>query len=158
MTVKPIPDGYSTATPYLTAKGTAAAIDYYKKAFGAEEIMRHAAPDGRVAHAEIKIGNSRIMLGDEFPEMNVKSPKSLGGTPVSIYLYVNDVDSIFKSALAAGGTSLRAVQDEFYGDRAGTLVDPFGHRWTIATHKEDVPKDELERRMKTAMSPKAAAK
>ena len=153
MAVKPIPDGYYTVTPYLIIKGAAAALDFYKKAFGATEVMRFAGPDGRVGHAEIKIGNSVVMLADEHPEMNALSPKTLGGSPVGILLYVEDVDSLFKQAVAAGGTAKRPVTDQFYGDRAGTIEDPFGHNWTIATHKKDVSHEEVMKAME-AMKPK----
>jgi PhnB protein len=146
MAVKPIPEGYHSATPYLIIGGAAKAIEYYKKAFGATELMRFPTPDGKVGHAEIKIGDSQIMLADEYPEMGYKSPQALGGSPVSIMLYVEDVDSVFKRAVAAGGTVKEAVQDKFYGDRGGTLIDPFGHIWHIATHKEDVSLEEMERR------------
>jgi PhnB protein len=152
MAVKPIPDGYHTVTPYLIIKGAAGALDFYKKAFGAEELMRHATPDGRVGHAEIKIGDSRIMLADEFPEMNAVGPQSLGGTPVGFCIYLADVDAAAARAIAAGAKVERPVQDQFYGDRSGTLIDPFGHKWTLATHKEDVSPEELQRRM-AAMKP-----
>jgi PhnB protein len=154
MAVKPIPDGYYTATPYLIVKGAARAIDYYKQAFGAEELMRVPMPDGKLGHAEIKIGNSPIMLADESPEMGHKSPDSLGGSPVGLVLYVTDVDKTFAQAIKAGGKSVMAVQDKFYGDRSGTLTDPFGHQWTIATHKEDVPMEEMQRRLKNEMAEK----
>ncbi len=147
MAVKPTPDGYHTATPYLIARGAAAAIDFYKAAFGATEIMRCPGPEGKLMHAEIKIGDSFIMLADEFPDMNILSPTSLGGPSSLILLYMPDVDAQFAQAVAAGATVERPVKKEFYGDRAGTLVDPFGHRWTIATHVEDVPPDEMKRRM-----------
>jgi len=130
MAVKPIPDGYHTVTPYLVVKGAASAIDFYKKAFGATELMRMAGPDGRVGHAEIRIGDSPIMLADEFPEMGFKGPQSLGGSAVGILLYVKDVDTLFNQAVAAGGKVSRPVKDQFYGDRSGTLTDPFGHVWT----------------------------
>jgi PhnB protein len=149
MPVKPIPDGYHTATPYLIVNGGAAALEFYRKAFGAEERMRCPMPDGRMGHAEIQIGDSCIMLADEFPEMGAKGPKSLGGSPVGICLYVNDCDASFQRALDAGATVLRPLQDQFYGDRSGTLTDPFGHQWTIATHKEDVSPEEIQRRMKS---------
>jgi PhnB protein len=147
MPVKPIPDGYHTATPYLIVDGAARAIDYYKQAFGATELMRFDGPDGRVAHAEIRIGNSPIMLADEMPQMGYRSPQAYGGSPVGLMLYVTDADSVFAQAIAAGGQEVRAVQDQFYGDRSGNLVDPFGHMWTISTHKEDVSPEELHRRM-----------
>ncbi|MBI4229521.1 MAG: VOC family protein [Planctomycetes bacterium] len=147
MAPKPIPEGYHTATPYLIVKGAAEAIEFYKKAFGARELMRFAQPGGKVGHAEIKIGNSPIMLADEYPDMGYRGPKSLGGTAVSILLYVEDVDRLFAQAIAAGGKVDRPVKDQFYGDRSGTLKDPFGHVWTIATHKEDVSPEEMHRRM-----------
>ena len=147
--VKPVPDGYHAVTPYLIVNGAASAIDFYKKAFGATELMRMASPDGRVGHAEIRIGDSPIMLADEFPEMGHKSPQTLGGSPISIMIYVTDVDTVFKQAIAAGGKEQRPVKDQFYGDRSGTLEDPFGHVWHVATHKEDVSPEEMERRMKT---------
>jgi PhnB protein len=143
---KPIPEGYHTATPYLVIQGAANAIEFYKKAFGATELMRMSGPGGKVMHAEIKIGDSPIMLGDEFPEMGVRGPKALGGSPVSIFLYVEDVDALAKQALAAGAKELMAVQDQFWGDRYGKLEDPFGHVWGIATHKEDVAPDEINKR------------
>jgi PhnB protein len=147
MPVKPIPDGYHTATPYLIVDGAARAIDFYKQAFGATELMRFDGPDGRVAHAEIRVGDSPIMVADEMPDMGYRSPQAYGGTPVGLMLYVPDVDAVFKQAIAAGGKEVRAVQDQFYGDRSGNLVDPFGHMWTISTHKEDVTPEEMQRRM-----------
>jgi PhnB protein len=146
MAVKPIPDGYHTVTPYLIVKGGAKAIDFYKKAFGAEELFRFPGPEGCVMHAELKIGDSPIMLADEFPDMGAVSPKSLGGTPVGILLYVKDCDAVFKKAVAAGAEVDREVKDQFYGDRSGTVVDPFGHKWTIATHIEDISVEECNRR------------
>ncbi len=154
--VKPIPDGYSSVTPYLIVAGAGDAIAFYKKAFGAEEIMRMAAPDGKVGHAEIQIGNARIMMGDEFPEMNCRSPKAYGGTPVSIMLYVDDVDATAKRAVEAGATLVRPVENQFYGDRMGTIEDPFGHSWHVATHIEDIPEGELRRRSDEAMKKMAA--
>lgn len=144
--VKPIPEGYHSVTPYLIIKDAAQAIDYYKTAFGAEELFR-MDHEGKIGHAEIKIGDSPIMLADENPEMKYLSPQSLGGTPVSIMIYVDDVDTIFKQAIDAGGVEHRALQDQFYGDRSGTLTDPFGHVWTVATHKEDVSPEEIEKRL-----------
>jgi len=152
MPVKPIPDGYHSVTPYLIVSGAAKALDYYKRAFGAEERMRFPMPDGRIAHAEIVIGDSVVMLADEFPQMGATSPQSIGGTPVGICLYVKDVDAVFKQAIAAGGKEEKPLQNQFYGDRSGTLVDPFGHKWTVATHIEDVPPEEMKRRM-AAMKP-----
>jgi len=146
MAVKPIPDGYHTATPYLIVRDAARAIAFYIQAFGATELMRFADPRGKVGHAEIKIGDSPIMLADEFPEMGHRSPQSLGGAAVSILLYVEDVDARFSQAIAAGAKALKPVAEQFYGDRSGTLQDPFGHMWTLATHKEDVTLEEIHRR------------
>ena len=146
MAVKPIPEGYHSVTPYLIIKGATEAIEYYKRAFGAIELMRMPAPGGKIGHAEIKIGDSPIMLADEFAEIGYKSPQTLRGSPVSIMIYVEDVDTIFGQAIAAGGKEQRPVKDQFYGDRMGTLEDPFGHVWHVATHKEDVPAEEMERR------------
>ncbi|WP_136419195.1 MULTISPECIES: VOC family protein [Oxalobacteraceae] len=145
--VKPIPDGFHTVTPYLTIKNAAAALDFYKKAFGADEVFRMTDPAGnKVGHAEIRVGNSPIMLSDEYPEMGGKSPDTLGGTPVMIHLYVENVDALVERAVKAGAKLERPVADQFYGDRGGMVVDPFGHKWWIATHIEDVPADELDRR------------
>lgn len=146
----PIPEGYHSVTPYLSIKGAAKAIDYYKQAFGATELFRMAGPDGKIGHAEIKIGDSPIMLADEFPEMEFVSPQTLGGTPVGIMIYVDDVDKIYKQAISGGGKEVKPLQNQFYGDRSGTLKDPFGHVWTVATHVEDVAPEELERRAKAA--------
>jgi PhnB protein len=151
MAVRPIPEGYHTATPYLIVRGAARALEFYKKAFNATELMRMPDPSGKIAHAEIQIGSSRLMLGDEQPEMGAKSPEALGGSPVGLCLYVEDVDALFKQAVAAGGKVERPVKDQFYGDRSGTLRDPFGHQWTISTHKEDVSPEEMNRRMAEAM-------
>jgi PhnB protein len=147
---KPIPEGYHTATPYLIIKDAAKAIEFYKKAFGAKEMMRMSQPDGRIGHAEIKIGNSPIMLADEFPEMGARSPQSLGGSPVSILLYVEDVDAFAEQAVAAGTKVVRPVKDQFYGDRSGSFEDPFGHQWHIATHVEDVAPEEMHKRAAAA--------
>jgi PhnB protein len=144
--VKPIPDGYHALTPYLSIKGAAEAIEFYKTAFGAIEVMRMAQPDGRVGHAELTIGDAKLMLADEFPEMNFRSPHSFGGTPVHLHLFVEDVDAVVKRALAAGAKEVRPVQDQFYGDRLGTVADPYGHVWHVATHKEDLSMEELKRR------------
>jgi PhnB protein len=149
-TVKPIPEGYHTATPYLIVNAAANAIEFYKKAFGAKEIMRMTQPDGKIGHAEIKIGDSPVMLADEFPQIGARSPQSLGGSPVSILLYVEDVDAMFTQAVAAGATVQRPVADQFYGDRAGGVTDPFGHVWYIATHKEDVSSEEMKKRAAAA--------
>jgi len=151
MAVKPIPEGYHTATPYLIINDAAAAIEFYKQAFAATEVMRCADPSGKIGHAEIKIGNSPIMLADEFPDMGFRGPKALGGSPVGILLYVEDVDARFNQAIAAGATERMPVKDQFYGDRSGTLTDPFGHVWTIATHKEDVSPEEVHKRFEAAM-------
>ncbi len=144
--VKPIPDGYHSVTPYLIIDGAADAIEFYKKAFGATEKLRMPMGD-RLGHAELLIGDSHVMLADEFPDMGNMGPKTRGGTTASFLIYVDDVDSAFKKAIDAGGTQRRAVEDQFYGDRAGTLEDPFGHQWTLATHVEDVPESDLEARM-----------
>jgi len=148
--VKPIPEGYHSVTPYLIIKGAADAIEFYKKVFGATELCRMPAPGGKVGHAEIKIGDSPIMLADESTEMGYTSPTTLGGTPVSIMIYVNDVDTIFTQAIAAGGKEKKPLEDQFYGDRSGTLIDPFGHVWHVATQKEDVSPEEMEKRMAAA--------
>jgi len=148
--VKPIPEGYHTATPYLYIKGAARAIEFYKQAFGATEMVRMPGPNGTVGHAEIKIGDSPIMLADERPEIGARSPETIGGSPVSILLYVEDVDGVFNKAVAAGAKVLRPVQDQFYGDRTGGVSDPFGHLWYIATHKEDVSPEEMRKRAAAA--------
>ena len=152
MATQPVPVGYHTVTPYLIVSGAAKALDFYKRALGAIEQMRMPGPEGKVMHAEIKIGDSVIMLADEFPEMGARSPQALGGTPVSICLYVPDVDSLFNQAIQAGGKVERPLQNQFYGDRSGTFIDPFGHKWTIATHIEDVSPEEIGRRMAAMQS------
>ena len=144
--VQPIPAGYHSVTPYLSIRGAADAIEFYKKAFGAKEIMRMPGPGGLVGHAEIRIGDSRIMLADEFAAMDFLSPKARGGTTVTIHMYMKDVDTAVARASAAGAKVVRPVQDQFYGDRTGSLEDPFGHVWHIATHKEDLSMAELKRR------------
>lgn len=154
---KPIPDGYQTATPYLIVKGAADAIEFYKKAFGATEMLRMADPQGRVGHAEIKIGDSVIMLADEHPAMGYRGPRTLGGSSVSILLYLADVDRVFERAVKASARAQRPVADQLYGDRSGTLEDPFGHVWTVATHVEDVPPEEMKRRAEAAMKPTTIA-
>ena len=143
---KPIPDGYHTVTPYLTIRNAADALDFYKRAFGAEECFRVASPQGKVGHAEIRIGDSAIMLSDEFPEMGARGPENLGGSPVMIHLYVEDVDALVERAVGAGAKLERPVADQFYGDRGGMVIDPFGHKWWLATHQEDVPPEELKKR------------
>jgi PhnB protein len=150
-TVKPIPEGYHEVTPYLIVDGAARALDFYKKVFGASERMRMPAPGGRIGHAELTLGRSVVMLADEHPEMGARGPRSIGGSPVSLNLYVPDVDATVKAAVAAGAKLVRPVEDRFYGDRTGTIEDPFGHHWHVATHKEDVAPDEMQRRM-AAMS------
>jgi PhnB protein len=157
MPVKAIPDGYNTVTPYLIIKGAAEAIEFYKKAFAATELFRMEGPDGQVMHAEIQIGDSRIMLGDECPEMGFRSPSSLGGSGFGIMLYVEDVDARFKQALAAGAKEARPLENQFYGDRSGTVTDPFGHVWTVATHIEDVSHEECRHRFEEMMKQKSAA-
>jgi PhnB protein len=150
---KPIPDGYRTVTPYLTVKGAARAIDFYKRAFGAQEVERLTGPDGQsVVHAEIKIGDSVVMLSDELPQMGCRSPQTLGGTTASIFLYVPDVDTAFKRAVDAGAKAAMAPADMFWGDRFGKLVDPFGHEWGMATHKEDLTPEEIRKRGAAAMA------
>ena len=144
--VKPIPPGYHSVTPYLALDDAAGAIEFYKRAFGARERMRMPAPGGKVGHAEVEIGDSCIMLADEYPDMGFRSPKAVGGTPVTLHLYVDDVDAVARQAVAAGTRELRPVKDQFYGDRTGTVEDPFGHVWHIATRKEELSPDELKRR------------
>ena len=151
MSVQPIPEGYHSVTPYLIVKGASDAIDFYGQAFGATEIMRLGSPDGKIGHAEMQIGDSRIMLADECPEMNAYAPESPGKSGVGICLYVEDVDAAFAQATAAGAKVQRPLQDQFYGDRSATLEDPFGHVWTIATHIEDVTPEEIQRRMESMM-------
>ncbi|HEX6503787.1 MAG TPA: VOC family protein [Terriglobales bacterium] len=152
MAVNYIPKGYHSATPYLICKGAARAIDFYKHVFGATELMRFPGPGGNIGHAEIKVGDSPIMLADEAPQMGYRSPESFGGSPVSIMLYVQDVDKVVDRAVKAGAKLERPVADQFYGDRNGTIQDPFGHVWTIGTHKEDVSPEEMQRRA-AAMAP-----
>jgi len=157
MAVKPIPVGYHSVTPYLIIKGAADAIEFYKQAFGATELFRFPAPDGKIGHAEIKIGDSPIMLADEFAEMGYKGPRALGGSPVSLMIYLEDVDTVFNRAVEAGASVKEAVQDKFYGDRTGTLTDPFGHVWHVSTHKEDVSMEEMEERAKAASAKASGA-
>jgi PhnB protein len=146
-TVNAVPSGHRTVTPYLAIKNAAKALEFYKYAFGATESYKLVMPDGRLGHAEIRLGDSMIMLADEFPEYGGKAPETLGGSPVSIHLYVEDVDAFFKKALAAGAKELKPVMDQFYGDRSGQLEDPFGHLWWVATHKEDIAPDEMQKRV-----------
>lgn len=148
--VKPVPEGYHTVTPYLICDGAAQAIDFYKKAFGAVETVRMPMPGGKVGHAEIKIGDSMIMLADENPTCDAKSPKQLGGTPVSVLIYVEKVDDVFNRAVAAGAKAVRQPQDMFYGDRSSWVIDPFGHSWYIHTHVKDVTPEEMQKAMKAA--------
>lgn len=150
MPVKPIPDGYRAVTPYLIVSGGAAAVDFYVKALGAVEKFRMAGPDGTIGHAEILLGGSPVMLADEAPDRGVRSPRTLGGAGVHLLLYVEEVDARFARAVAAGAKVLRPVADQFYGDRSGTLEDPFGHQWTLATHTEDLSEDEVRRRGEAA--------
>lgn len=146
MAVKPIPDGFHSITPYLLVRGGEKAIEFYKKAFGAVEKDRMVMPDGKIGHAELKIGDSIIMLADEMPDMGMAGPETLGGVGMSLLLYVDDVDAIFAKALEAGATETRAIEDKFYGDRMGNLKDPFGHSWSLATHKEDLTPEEMKKR------------
>lgn len=152
MATKPIPEGYHTVSPYLAVDDAARAIDYYVSAFGAKELFRMDAPGGRVGHAELQIGDSRIMLSDPFPQSSTRPPKELGGTTGSVFMYVEDVDAVVKRAVAAGATVTMEPDNMFWGDRFGTITDPFGHVWSIATHVEDVPPQELEQRAKAAMA------
>ena len=152
MAVKPIPEGYHSVTPYLCCRDAGAAIDFYKKAFGATELMRMGAPGEKIGHADIQIGDSHLMLADEFPEMGFLSPQSLGGSPMMLHLYVDDVDSTAKTAETAGAKVTRPVADQFYGDRGGQFEDPFGHKWYVATHVEDLSPEEVRERAAKAMS------
>jgi PhnB protein len=149
--VKAIPDEYRTITPYLCVDDAAAAIEFYTRVFGAKERMRMPAPDGRIGHAELTVGDSVLMLSDEYPEMEIRGPKSLGGTAVTLSIYVEDVDDVVERATNAGAKVRREVQDQFYGDRSGQIEDPFGHLWSIQTHVEDVAPDEMQRRAAAAM-------
>lgn len=149
---KPIPEGYRTLTPYLTVDDGRAAVDFYKRAFGASEVVRMDAPGGKIAHAELKIGDSIFMMGDEMAGSGARAPRSLGGTTGGIMLYVEDVDATFKQAVAAGAKVEQPVSNMFWGDRYGKLTDPFGHSWSVATHVEDVAPADMERRMREAMA------
>jgi PhnB protein len=150
-TVKPIPDSYPRVIPYLSVDGASSAIDFYTKVFAAKERVRMPGPDGKIGHAELEIGDSLLMLSDAFPGMGGQTPHSLGGTPVTLMVYVEDVDAVFDRAIKAGATEERKVENQFYGDRAGQFVDPFGHKWFVATHVEDVPPDEMAKRAAAAM-------
>ena len=149
---KPIPDDYPRVTPYLIVDGAGAAIDFYCSVLGATERMRMPAPDGRVGHAELQLGDSMIMLADENAQMDVRGPRAIGGTPVSLHVYVEDSDAVFERAVQAGARALRAVEDRFYGDRSGQFEDPFGHRWDVSTHVEDVPPEEMSKRAAAEMA------
>src|SRR4030095_16109766 len=157
MAVKPIPEGYHSVTPYLIIEGAVEAIAFYAKAFGAKELFRFPTPDGKIGHAELKIGDSPIMLAYAYPAMGYNSPKSLGGSPVSLMIYVENVDTVFNQAVQAGATVKEALSDKFYGDRSGSLIDPFGHVWHVSTHKEDVSMEEMEKRAKAASAGSSGA-
>jgi PhnB protein len=150
--VKPIPDEYPQVVPYLCVNGAAAAIQFYSQVFGATERLRMPGPDDPIGHAELQLGDSVIMLSDEFLEMNVRSPKTIGGSPVTLSVYVEDVDAVVERAVQAGATVLRPVENQFYGDRSGQFEDPFGHRWSVATHVEDISPEEMTRRAEEAMN------
>jgi PhnB protein len=152
MAVKPIPDGYHTVTPYLAVDDAVEAIEYYKRAFGANERVRMEAPGGKIGHAELEIGDALVMLSDPLPQFSTRPPKELGGTSVSVFMYVEDVDAVVKRAVDAGATITMEVADQFWGDRFGSVQDPFGHLWSIATHVEDVPPEEMAERAKAAMA------
>jgi PhnB protein len=154
--VKPLPEGYHNVTPYLFVRTAALAIDFYKQAFGAVETVRMPGPDGRIMHAELRIGDSIVMLADENPQNGVMSPQTVGGYSVGLHVYVEDVDAVYKKAVDNGAKALRPVKNQFYGDRSGSLLDPFGHMWSVATHVEDVSPDEMRERMK-AMSQSAGS-
>jgi PhnB protein len=152
MAVQPVPEGYHTVTPYLTVDDAAGAIEFYEKAFGAKERVRMDTPDGQIGHAELEIGDSLVMLSDALPQFTARPPKELGGTTASVFLYVEDVDAVTKQAVDAGATVTMEVADQFWGDRFGAVTDPFGHLWSIATHVEDVPPEEMAERAKAAMA------
>jgi len=154
--VNPVAEGYTAVTPYLCVRGAADAIDFYTKMFGAKERMRMPQPDGKIGHSELVIRDAVVMLSDEFTDMGVLSPQSLGGSPVTLNVYVDDVDAVVERAVAAGATLDRPVENRFYGDRSGQIVDPWGHRWSIATHVEDVPPDEMQRRAEEFMQSEGA--
>jgi len=152
MSVQPVPEGYQTLIPYLAVGDATAAIDYYKKAFGAKERSRIDTPDGKIGHAELEIGDSVLMLADPFPHATALPPSEVGGTSASVVMYVPDVDAVVEKAVDEGATITREVADQFWGDRFGTITDPFGHVWSIGTHVEDVPADEMAERAKAAMA------
>ena len=156
MATQPIPEGYHTVTPYLAVDDAAEAIDYYTKAFGAKERVRMETPDGKVGHAELEIGDSLVMLSDPFPQASTKTPSKLGGTSVSVFMYVEDVDAVVKQAVGAGATVTMEVADQFWGDRFGSVTDPFGHSWSIATHVEDLTPEEIAKRGEAAMAAMAS--
>ena len=152
MAAKPIPDGYPRVTPYLCVDGADAAIAFYTKVLGATEKVRMGAPQGKIGHAELELGDSILMLADEHPEVGFLGPKTVGGTPVTISVYVEDVDAVYERAVAEGASAERPVENQFYGDRTGQFQDPFGHRWHVATHVEDVPPEEMQKRAAEAMA------
>ncbi len=152
MATRPVPEGYHTVSPALAIDGAADAIDFYTRAFGAKERYRMPAPDGKIAHAELQIGDSVVMLSDVFPQATVKAPTDLGGTSVAVFLYVGDVDAVFQQAVDAGATVTMPLDDMFWGDRFGAVMDPYGHSWSLATHVEDVPPEEMEERAKQAFA------
>jgi PhnB protein len=156
-TVKPIPEGYHNVTPYLYVRGAAAAIDFYKSVFGATEIVRMAGPNGRIMHAEMKIGDSIVMLGDENPQMGVLSPQTVGGFSTGLHVYVEHVDAVVQKMIDSGAKLVRPIKNQFYGDRSASLLDPFGHMWSVATHIEDVAPEEMKKRMTAAMSQTAGS-
>ncbi len=147
MKINPIPAGYHSVTPYLIIKGAARALDFYQRAFGATELMRIPGPGDQIGHAEMLLGDSHIMLADECPQMKALSPQTIGGTPVLLHLYVPDADAMFAQAIAAGASVEEPMENKFYGDRSGSVLDPFGHRWTLSTHVEDVSPEEIGRRL-----------
>ena len=155
--VKPIPEGYHSITPYLFVRSAASAIDFYKNAFGATEIVRMAGSNGKITHAEMKIGDSIVMLADENPQTGVMSPQTVGGFSSGLHIYVENVDAIIQKAIESGAKLLRPIKDQFYGDRSGSLLDPFGHMWSVATHVEDVSPEEMKKRMTAAMSQTAGS-
>jgi PhnB protein len=157
MAVQPVPEGYHTVTPYLAVQDATEAIEYYKNAFGAKERVRMDTPDGKIGHAELEIGDSLVMLSDPFPQASTRPPKEIGGTSVSVFLYVEDVDAVVKQAVDAGASVTMEVADQFWGDRFGTVTDPFGHVWGVATHIEDVPPEEMAERAKAAMAEMASS-